>query len=273
MAQYTTPSPANQFSNSGNQFNNTGSGPQNANTDRGVQYNNTGPGTQNNSSSQGKDMKAPLPKAFVQAVIELAGRDRGDQNGAWTDPTSEDIEGIWIAHSSDMKGKFSDYKKDITQMLTEWRNSFGEAAIKALDLELQGKQNGEKQKYISDRWTGGDDLRAHNCYYKHGLLRSPIVAKTFYNHLKAIPSDLGDQLWKEKKPTSALVLTILAIERAFRLCSSSTNSISQSGELSEDNRARELTSAAFKISKDGQIEWEEIVKAAAKERLPPTLAQ
>ncbi|KAF5319076.1 hypothetical protein D9758_018664 [Tetrapyrgos nigripes] len=269
----------NHFSNTGNQFNNTGSGPQNANTDQGVQYNNTGPGTQNNSSSQGK---APLPKNFVRAVIEFAGRDRGDQNGAWTDPTSEDIMNIWTNHSpSDMKDKFLDYKKDITQTLTEWRNSFGKAAIEALDLELQGKQNEEKQKHIDDGWTGGGNLSAHKCYYERlGFLRSPIVAKTFLKHLDAIGSKPGDQFWKENKPISALVLTILAIERAFRLCSSSTNSISQSGGLSDDNRARELTSAALMISKNDKIKWKEIVSVAENERskessaaLPSTFPQ
>ncbi|KAF5349439.1 hypothetical protein D9758_014605 [Tetrapyrgos nigripes] len=263
--------PGNNFNNRGNQFNNTGSGPQNANTDRGVQYNNTGPGTQNNSSKV-DDMKVPLPEGFVPAVIELAGRDRGDPNGAWTDPTSEEIVEIWNRLSPlDMVNKFLYYKKDITETvtreLTTWRNSFGEAAIKALNLKFPGKLNREDQEYIDDQTRG--NLADRECYYLYpesGFLQSPIVAETFSEHVKAIGSNSVDQFWKENEPTSALVLTILAIERAFRLrSSSSTNSISQSRELSSDEETQKLTSAAFEIVKKvPKIEWEIIVGAAKK---------
>ncbi|KAF5343496.1 hypothetical protein D9758_015653 [Tetrapyrgos nigripes] len=211
-------------------------------------------------------MKAPLPEGFIPAVIELAGRDRGDLNGPWTDPTSEEIKKIWIDLSpSDMKDKFSDYEKDITQTMTnvliDWRNLFGKEAIKALEDELR-KQNGERQKYVTDQ-TSSERFWDHKCYYKYPN-EQPKASNLLPD--KAIGSVPIEELLKNK-PTSALVLTILAIDRALRLCSSaSTNSNSLSDELSGDNQAKERTSEAFKSLGLGvdASRWSRIIRFACK---------
>ncbi|KAF5343820.1 hypothetical protein D9758_016224 [Tetrapyrgos nigripes] len=246
-----------------------------------------------------EDMKAAFYECFTPALIELAGC-RAGRSGTWSEPTPQELKELWSqVMPSDIKNGFSAYERGIkplvTKVLTDWRNSFGEAAIKALQDELD-MLDVEPQEYINKQTKG--NIWEHPCYYvqpeqRTGFLQTNIVAKTFSEHFKAIASIPVSERSGDP-PKRAMVLAILAvtlfllvyylnrwaifqIERAFRIFSTTT-CIPPSGEFSSDSEAMKLAPRVFTFFEknergidrvDSKL-WGKII-AAAESHLEPTI--
>ncbi|KAF5366556.1 hypothetical protein D9758_009005 [Tetrapyrgos nigripes] len=229
-----------------------------------------------------EDMNAAFYECFTPALIELAGC-RAGRSGTWSEPTPQEVKELWSkVMPSDIKNGFSAYERGIkplvTKVLTDWRNSFGEAAIKALQDEL-GMLGVEPQEHINKQTKG--DIWQHPCYYvqpeqRTGFLQTNIVAKTFSEHFKAIASIPVSERSGDP-PKRAMVLAILAIERAFRIFSTTT-SIPPSGDFSGDSEAMKLAPRVFTFFEkneqgvdrvDSKL-WDKII-AAAESHLEPTI--
>ncbi|KAF5346670.1 hypothetical protein D9758_013182 [Tetrapyrgos nigripes] len=230
------------------------------------------------SESLPEDIRTSFVKEVKAVVIELAGC-----GNAWEDPTSEKLKGIWIKVMPNMRDDFSRYEQDIrslvAKILIEWRDSIGNAAIAAVKSDMEKEaSNSHRRIYVMNQTKG--DLWNHLCYYSDrkqgdgrkpaGFLQSPVVAKTFSEHFKvtlSIPQT--DRL--KNQPTGAMVLTILAIDRAFKLFANGHLENIPQGDFSQDAQARSsapIVQQYFGKTGKGQERvdtelWEKI-KAAAK---------
>ncbi|THU88137.1 hypothetical protein K435DRAFT_917765 [Dendrothele bispora CBS 962.96] len=142
---------------------------------------------------------------------------------------------------NEMKGQYSQFSENISEMATEclkdWRNSIGEAAITILEQILDGKNGEERKTFIEAQ---KDEMRLY--YYPENnversgeVFQSRIVSETFATHFEII-KNIPDDSRSEALPKAALVLSILAIDRAFSL---SRNRISP-GDFSSDQEAKDL---------------------------------
>ncbi|KAK7437691.1 hypothetical protein VKT23_018407 [Stygiomarasmius scandens] len=216
--------PAN-FNTGANQHNNQGN--------RGRLIENQGKYNENNFGNGTPDLpgdvKVAFDEHFCPAVIEFVGCSKN----AWNTPTSKELETIWVKVMPDpFKDQFSEFeptiRKLVTEVLVSWRDSIASKAVETLakvfyDQKL--KSGSEKQKtYIREQTSGEYWKRAY--YFPPGskttngvptgVFQSMIVSQTFSAHFEAIQSIPEDQRLKAH-PVEALILTILAIERAFAI--------------------------------------------------------
>ncbi|THV04079.1 hypothetical protein K435DRAFT_791265 [Dendrothele bispora CBS 962.96] len=181
---------------------------------------------------------------------------------------------------SEMKGQYSQFGSAISEMATEslkgWRNSIGEAAITIIDQILDGKNEEERKTFIEGQFKSTYQNRPYyypennaECY--EGVFQSRIVSETFSTHFEVI-KNIPDYNRSAALPKAALVLSILAIDRAFVL---SQNGIS-SGDFSSDQIAKDsspMIHQLFEKKKDGKDRvtaqlWSRII-AAAKAHVKP----
>ncbi|KAF5366529.1 hypothetical protein D9758_008922 [Tetrapyrgos nigripes] len=229
------------------------------------------------SESLPEDIRTSFVKEVKAVVIELAG-----YSNAWEDPTSEKLKGIWIKVMPNMRDDFSRYEQDIrslvAEILIEWRNSIGNAAIAAVKSDMEKKtSNRDRRAYVTNQTKGA--LWDHLCYYSDpkqgdgrkptGFLQSPVVAETLSEHFKVILSiPETDRL--KNPPTGAMVLTILAIDRAFKLFANGHLDNISPSDFSQDAQARSsapIVQQFFGKTRTGQDRvsdelWEKIIAAA-----------
>ncbi|THU92930.1 hypothetical protein K435DRAFT_904915 [Dendrothele bispora CBS 962.96] len=126
---------------------------------------------------------------------------------------------------NEMKGQYSQCGGAISKMATEtlkgWRNSIGEAAITIVEQILDGKNEEERETFIHGQINS--EYRDRPYYYPDNntersekRFQSQIVSKTFSTHFEVI-KNIPDDSRSEALPKAALVLSILAIDRAFVL--------------------------------------------------------
>ncbi|KAF5343146.1 hypothetical protein D9758_015203 [Tetrapyrgos nigripes] len=170
---------------------------------------------------------------FIPAIIEFTGC-----LIAWTSPNVNELEQTWEdVMPEDICQRFTEFNtgkviETLTQdRLNSWRNSIGKAALKAIEqlFQREGLSTPEERRcYVKEQTTG--DYKSHPYYYSHavemngktmyaGPFQSFIISKTFSEHLKAIAKVTADQRLSER-PTGAMVLSILAVHRAFTFYSS-----------------------------------------------------
>ncbi|KAK7443276.1 hypothetical protein VKT23_015874 [Stygiomarasmius scandens] len=188
----------------------------------------------NPSESLPENILSDFLQSFKPAVIELTGCLR-----AWANPSLDQLHEIWMkVMPNHMQDFFINTETKpvvegcVCQILDEWRDSIGNAAIEALEHIFQDPdlQTASQRKiYVSQQISGDYWLRPYyfssinnqsNGQTKHeGAFQSYIISKTLSAHFKAIQPISADQRLSDR-PTGALVLTILAIERAFQFYSS-----------------------------------------------------
>ncbi|KAF5342778.1 hypothetical protein D9758_017125 [Tetrapyrgos nigripes] len=176
--------------------------------------------------------------------------------------------------------------KTLTQdRLNSWRNSIGKAALKAIEQLFQREGLStpeERQCYVKEQTTG--DYKSHPYYYSHAvemngktMYASFIISKTFSEHLKAIAKVTADQRLSER-PTGAMVLSILAVHRAFTFYSSG-NEVIPSGVDGHFSSAiwgdRDVTLEGkvvrFETTTNlhSHFAWDRIIQSAEKHLLKP----
>ncbi|THU85918.1 hypothetical protein K435DRAFT_805513 [Dendrothele bispora CBS 962.96] len=119
-------------------------------------------------------------------------------------------------------------------------NSIGEAAITIVDQILDGKNEEERKTFINEQinvefWMRPFYFPDNNTECFERPFQSRIVSETFATHFEII-KNIPDDSRSEALPKAALVLSILAIDRAFSL---SRNRISP-GDFSSDQEAKDL---------------------------------
>ncbi|THU97967.1 hypothetical protein K435DRAFT_796061 [Dendrothele bispora CBS 962.96] len=183
---------------------------------------------------------------------------------------------------NEIKGHYSQFGGAISEMATEslkrWRNSIGEAAITTVGEILDGKNEEERKTFIEEQIKSGFRKRPYyypgnNARRSEEVFQSRIVSETFATHFKFI-ENIPDNSRSEALPKGALVLSILAIDRAFVL---SQNGI-HSGDFSSYQWAKEFSPRIhrwFGKRSDGQDRintqiWSKIIAAAKSHVKPPT---
>ncbi|THU92927.1 hypothetical protein K435DRAFT_904908, partial [Dendrothele bispora CBS 962.96] len=222
--------------------------------------------------------KAAFFQYFKLALIEFAGC-----GTAWNDPDSDELQELWVkVMPNEMKDQYSQFGGAIGEMATEslkgWRNSIGEAAITIVDQILDGKNEDERKTFIKEQIKSKDGMRPYyypenNAELPEGVFQSRIVSETFATHFKII-KNIPDDSRSEAFPEAALVLSIVAINRAFFL---SKNGIPP-GDFSSDQKAKDLgrqTHQLFAKTPDGEDRisaqtWSKIIAAAQAHVKPQT---
>ncbi|THU97990.1 hypothetical protein K435DRAFT_965160 [Dendrothele bispora CBS 962.96] len=246
-------------------------------------------GTYNETNNGGEESlpentRIAFLEHFKPVLIELAGC-----ADAWKDPDSKELQDLWAkVMPDDMKGQYSQCGKGIRNLavesLAEWRDLFGDAAKDALDDILEDKKEEDRGKFIQEQTKGNHWDRVY--YFSSvsdgkptGSFQSQIVARTFSAHFKAI-QELPEEKRSKNPPKAALVLSILAIERAFKHYEAQTQGNPPTGKFSSDEGAKQSAPRIhrlFEKKKDGKDRvsaemWGKII-AVAKSRLePPTAA-
>ncbi|THV04104.1 hypothetical protein K435DRAFT_791284 [Dendrothele bispora CBS 962.96] len=181
---------------------------------------------------------------------------------------------------NEMKGQYLEFGGAISEMATDslkcWCNSIGEAAITIIDQILDGKNGEERKTFIKGQTKRENGMRPYyypdnNAERSENIFQSRIVSKTFSTHFEIIKY-IPDDSRSEALPKAALVLSIVAIDRAFFL---SQNGIPP-GDFSSDQKAKDLgpqTHRLFGKTPDGRDRistqtWSEII-AAAKAHVKP----
>ncbi|THU89186.1 hypothetical protein K435DRAFT_802924 [Dendrothele bispora CBS 962.96] len=180
---------------------------------------------------------------------------------------------------NEMKGQYSQFGRAISEMATEslkrWRKSIGEAAITIVDQILDGKNEEERKSFIEGQIKSTYQNRSYyypenNVERSEEVFQSRIVSETFATHFEVI-KNIPDYSRSEALPKAALVLSILAIDRAFVL---SQNGISP-GDFSSDQIAKDSSPMIHRLfeKKDGKDRvsaqlWSRII-AAAKAHVKP----
>ncbi|THU89203.1 hypothetical protein K435DRAFT_802938 [Dendrothele bispora CBS 962.96] len=181
---------------------------------------------------------------------------------------------------NEMKDQYSQFGGAISEMATEslkgWRNSIGEAAITIVDQILDGKNEEERKTFFEGQIKREDGMRP--CYYPENnverpeeVFQSQIVSETFATHFKVI-KNIPDDSRLEALPKAALVLSILAIDRAIEL---SHNGI-HPGDFSSYELAKDAGPKTHRLlaeDRNGQDRisapmWSKII-AAAKAHVKP----
>ncbi|THU88132.1 hypothetical protein K435DRAFT_803752 [Dendrothele bispora CBS 962.96] len=180
----------------------------------------------------------------------------------------------------EMKGQYPQFGGAISEMATEslknWRNSIGEAAIAIVEQILDGKNEEERKTFMEGQLNSTDLMHPYfysenNPEHSEDLFQSQIVSETFATHFKVI-KNIPEDSRSEALPKAALVLSILAIDRAFLL---SQNRI-PSGDFSSDQKAKDFSPSMHQMiakTPNGQDRisaqtWSKII-AAAKVHVEP----
>ncbi|THU97991.1 hypothetical protein K435DRAFT_965161 [Dendrothele bispora CBS 962.96] len=247
---------------------------------------NYGTYNETNNGGQEEDLPEPTRAAFFEhfepVLIEFTGC-----ADAWKDPNSKELQDLWIkSMPKDMQGQYSQFGKGIRKLaaerLTEWRNSIGDAAIVVLDSILEDKTQEEQARFIQEQTKGNYWDRVY--YFSSvfngkptGSFQSQIVAQTLSTHFKAI-RDIPEQNRSKNPPKAALVLSILAIERAFKHYAIQTHGNPPTDTFSSDERAQQSASRIDRLfgkKPDGKDRvsaetWDKIIAAAKSHLEPPT---
>ncbi|THU92937.1 HET-domain-containing protein [Dendrothele bispora CBS 962.96] len=223
-----------------------------------------------------EETKTAFFEYFKPALIEFAGC-----GIAWEDPDSDELQGLWAkVMPSELKGQYSQFHGAISEMATEslkvWRNSIGEAAITILDQILDGKNEEERKTFIKEQINSKDGMGPY--YYPENnvelpadVFQSRIVSETFATHFEII-KNIPDDSHSEALPKAALVLSIVAIDRAFLFseCDILPDDFSSYQQAKDSSqRLHEMISK----TPDGQVRisaqtWSQII-AAAKAHVKP----
>ncbi|KAF5343606.1 hypothetical protein D9758_015431 [Tetrapyrgos nigripes] len=170
---------------------------------------------------------------FAPALLEFVGCIK-----AWTSPESGEMANLWMSCTPDdvhqgwekLNGPHALLEALANDKITSWRNKFGTTAITVLEeiFRREGVVTAEtRQAYVEQQLEG--DQKTKNFYFLHtavvdgkteraGPFQSEIIARTFAEHLKATKSiSYEDRI--PDKPVGALVLSILAVQRALTLYS------------------------------------------------------
>ncbi|THU82407.1 hypothetical protein K435DRAFT_971978, partial [Dendrothele bispora CBS 962.96] len=110
-----------------------------------------------------------------------------------------------------------------------------------------------------------------------GSFQSQIVAQTFSTHFKAI-KDVPEQNRSKTPPKAALVLSISAIERAFKHYATQTQGNTPTDKFSSDEGAKQSASRIHRLFEKGSNgkdrvsaeTWDKIIAAAKSHVEPPT---
>ncbi|THV05828.1 hypothetical protein K435DRAFT_960898 [Dendrothele bispora CBS 962.96] len=196
-----------------------------------------------------QDFRRVFTECFVPAIIELTGTLR-----AWADPPPDQIRAVWHkVMPQDLQSNMSDSRwgpmiqKAILQSLDNWRNAFAGAAIEAVRDAINRviQEGGNPRKYID--WLREGDYRFRRYYFtevsedqrgqpiRKGPFQSELISRTFSEHLKVINSVRPEHRLGRGRATGAIVLSILAIERALSFYSSGALEI-PAGQESEFSR-------------------------------------
>ncbi|THU98232.1 hypothetical protein K435DRAFT_795885 [Dendrothele bispora CBS 962.96] len=191
---------------------------------------------------------------FMQAVIELTGCIR-----AWNTPNVDQLHEIWTkAMPDNMHHHFSDLN---TRRLIENLASnqvLESVLIRAL---LQRKEYVAKQingdYWVRPYYFANISEQSSGQVQRTGTFQSYIVSKTLSEHFKAIQSIPHDRRTKDR-PIGAIVLTILAIERAFRAYSTGRKVLppgpeSEFSQRNWDDRVVMRNGRPYKLKTTSQI--------------------
>ncbi|THU82394.1 hypothetical protein K435DRAFT_456580, partial [Dendrothele bispora CBS 962.96] len=222
--------------------------------------------------------KAAFFEYFKLALIEFAGC-----GTAWNDPDSKELRELWVkVMPNEMKGQYSQFGGAIREMATEslkgWRNAIGEAAITIVDQILDGKNKEERKSFIEGQIKSTYQNRPYyypenNVERSEDVFQSRIVSETFATHFEII-KNIPDNSRSEALPKAALILSLIAIIRAFVL---SHNGVPP-GDFSSDHKAKDSSPRIhrwFEKKKDGTDRvtaqmWSKIIAAAKSHVKPPT---
>ncbi|KAF5372211.1 hypothetical protein D9758_004936 [Tetrapyrgos nigripes] len=170
---------------------------------------------------------------FAPALLEFVGCIK-----AWTSPESGEMANLWMSCTPDdvhqgwekLNGPHALLEALANDKITSWRNKFGTTAITVLEeiFRREGVVTAETRQAYVERQLEGDQ-KTKNFYFLHtavvdgkteraGPFQSEIIARTFAEHLKATKS-ISDEDRIPDKPVGALVLSILAVQRALTLYS------------------------------------------------------
>ncbi|KAF5366985.1 hypothetical protein D9758_003949 [Tetrapyrgos nigripes] len=174
------------------------------------------------------DLQIAFSKTFMPVVLEYTGC-----LTAWDAPKPQDLAELWgSVMPKPFHEQFAKLNADKTietlveQKLTAWRNLLGRTALVALKevFQVQGLTTADERKeYVRHQLEG--DYRCRNFYYLNvlktgdktrygGPFQSFLIAKTLAEHLKCFKSISEENRVKER-PVGALVLTIIAVQRAL----------------------------------------------------------
>ncbi|KAJ3995440.1 hypothetical protein F5050DRAFT_1712881 [Lentinula boryana] len=149
-----------------------------------------------------KEVQEAFMSIFVPIIIEFCGCIE-----AWTSPTVSDIQELWEStmpdgiHDQFLKLNRGKVVEALVQdKLTTWRNNTGKAALKTLKgIFIKEKLNSVDQckTYVARQLTG--TYKSYHYYHSvavgegsniqyAGAFQSPLISKTFAEHLKAIES-------------------------------------------------------------------------------------
>ncbi|THU81274.1 hypothetical protein K435DRAFT_844788 [Dendrothele bispora CBS 962.96] len=257
--------------------------------------------TENNGRSQGDNNVARNPNLltpeklkdafygyFEPVIIEYAGF-----NQPWKDPSPRDVQNLWKkVVPNEFHGQFSSFSITIENLvaeaLTKWRDSFGNAAVEALEsifAEQDLYDVNERKNYIADQ-RAGSRLQNRPYYFTGtrngaatGAFQSHIVAKTLSEHFKAIQK-IPVTKRSSSPPSGALILTIFAIERTLDHYSSGKENVGPLGDLSKDSQALPMIRRiqAFTTGKTSKGQdwipyevWSRIIAAAQSHIEPPPI--
>ncbi|THV05831.1 hypothetical protein K435DRAFT_773593 [Dendrothele bispora CBS 962.96] len=182
-----------------------------------------------------QDFRSAFNACFIPAVIELTGTLR-----AWADPSTDQIRDVWHktmpqdlwANLSDSRWGPTIYNATLAS-LDSWRNDFASAAIDAVrddvNKVIQDRENPSSHIF---RLREGD-YRFRRYYFidvsqdergqpvRRGPFQSELISRTFSEHFKVLNS-IQPEHRRSERATGAIVLSILAIERALSFYSSGT---------------------------------------------------
>ncbi|KAK7447355.1 hypothetical protein VKT23_014065 [Stygiomarasmius scandens] len=177
-----------------------------------------------------EDVRAAITNLFEPAVVDFTG-----SITAWDNPKTKELKGLWEdVMPDDMYEQFDEWNQDRTieriaeARLTRLRNSMAKMAVQEVTemFKRQGlKTIEERAQYVAEQTSGEFYSRPYyylkvektpeKSLYK-GVFQSTIIARTLSVYFKAIKSIPKDQRLSPI-PEGALVLSILAAERAFAL--------------------------------------------------------
>ncbi|OCH83728.1 hypothetical protein OBBRIDRAFT_808790, partial [Obba rivulosa] len=90
----------------------------------------------------------------------------------------------------------------ITFRITDWCSKFGAAALNAVKAIISNNP---------------EDLNSPELIGKYGKFQSELILRTFSTHLNILTSILASITPSDKRPVGALILSILAVERALNM--------------------------------------------------------
>ncbi|THU81269.1 hypothetical protein K435DRAFT_844785 [Dendrothele bispora CBS 962.96] len=234
---------------------------------------------------------AQLKDAFYD-YLEPASIEYAGYNQPWKDPSTRDVQNLWKkVMPNEFHDQFSSLSTTIegwvTEALTKWRDSFGNAAVEALEsifAEQDLYDVNKRKNYLAEQRAG---RLQHRPYYftgtrngaATGAFQSYIVAKTLSEHFKAIQR-IPVTKRSSNPPSGALILTIFAIERTLDHYSSGNENVCPLGDLSKDSQGVPVMRRiqAFTTGKNTKGQdwisyevWSKIIAAAQSHIEPPTI--